>query len=181
MPIENIIDDADNVLLSRYMTNHTGFVRIHAQEGSRVEQGDALYSICRLGIIRRVDASTYGKVCACAKDLDEKFVGYGTWVATIMHPLDEHERRLLEEEKAYNVIKAEYDANYFLTPSPSEPPLVRVDDVIRHGQMIAAAMVMKKRQDVMYMGNMPAQVKKIYFANGQVVKDGEPLFALAPI
>ena len=59
------------------------------------------------------------------------------------------------------------------------PPLVSVGDIVEKGHVLAIAMVMKKRREIVHEGER-GRVARIYFLNGQQVREGEKLFGIVP-
>jgi biotin carboxyl carrier protein len=166
------------VQIRRYYTSHSGIVSLGVKEGRRVEEGDVLYTITRLGLIkRRVCDIPEGMVGSVNSGIDGKFCGFFTHVLDLEHRLTPEEAQVYEEEAYYTFIHAQQGAQYFTTPNPNMPPIISVGDIIEKGQVIAIAMVMKKRREIIYEGER-GRVAKIYFLNGQQVAEKEKLFGI---
>ena len=111
------------------------------------------------------------------RNIDNSFCGYYTHILDLEHKLTPEEAQLHEEEAYYTFIYAPQGAQYYTTPNPGLPPLINVGDIIEKGQVIAIAMVMKKRREILYEGER-GRVAKIYFLNGQQVSEKEKLFGI---
>jgi len=181
MSVENKIEKRKDgyYQVTSYYTNHTGVVSIKVEEKKEVEEGDVVYTITRLELIKRRIAITSGIVKNINKDIVNKFSGYYTHVLDIEHKLSAEETQALEEERDYIFIKAPQGAQYFITKNPGLPPIVSVGDIIDNGTIIAIAMVMKKRREIIYGGER-SKIAKIYFMNGQQCHQGDKLFGIIP-
>lgn len=181
MAIEKRIDErADGYYwLTKFFTVHTGKVSIKVKQGQPVEEGDILYTITRLGLIKNRKSEVVGVVSKINKKAHNKFCGYYTHIMDIEHKLTPEEAQNLEDERNYTFLNAPQGAQYYLTPNPGMPPLVSVGDMVRKGDVIVIAMVMKKRREITYDGER-GQIAKIYFLNGQLCKKGEKLFGILP-
>lgn len=163
--------------ITHYYTSHTGVVDIKVEDDQEVEEGDLLYTITRLGLIKKRLAEESGVIKNINKSIDGKFCGYHRKVLTLEHKLTAEEAQNLEEERDYVFVYASQGAQYYITPNPGFPPLVNVGDVINKGDIIAIAMVMKKRREIIY-DNDRGKIAKIYFINGQQRKEGDKLFGI---
>ena len=165
--------------ITRYFTSHTGIVNIKVEEGQEVEEGDLLYTITRLGLIKKRLAEENGVIRNINKEIDGKFCGYHTEVLSLEHKLSPEEVQNLEEERDYVFVYAPQGAQYYITPNPGLPPMVNVGDIVNKGDVIAIALVMKKRREIVYEGER-GKIAKIYFMNGQQCKEGDKLFGILP-
>jgi biotin carboxyl carrier protein len=179
MAIEKTIEErADGYYwLSKFFAAHTGKVSIKVKEGQSVEEGDVLYTVTRLGLIKNRRSEVVGVVSAVNKKVHNKFCGYYTHIINIEHKLTPEEAQTLEEERSYTFVHAPQGAQYYSTPNPGMPPLVSVGDIVKKGDVIVIAMVMKKRREIPYEGERGV-ISKIYFLNGQQCKKGEKLFGV---
>ena len=59
------------------------------------------------------------------------------------------------------------------------PAIVSVGDYVVKGQVVAVAMVMKKRREVIYEGER-GRVAKLFFMNGQQCRAGDRLIGIVP-
>ena len=166
--------------LIKFFTNHTGIVSLKSTEGQQLEEGDQLYTITRLDLIKKIlfDYSA-GVVRKINRPIDNSFCGYYTFVLEIEIKLTPAQEQTLEEETHYTFVTSPQGAQYYVTPNPGMPPLVSVGDIIEKGHVLAVAMVMKKRREIVYEGER-GRVARIYFLNGQQVKEGEKLFGIVP-
>jgi biotin carboxyl carrier protein len=171
--------DSEYFNIISYFTSHTGLVSIRAEEGQEVEEGDLLYTITRLGLIKPRLAGINGVVRAVNEKIEKKFCGYYEHVLNVEHQLGPEEAQAIEEEKHYSFIRAPQGAQYFITSNPGLPPLISVGDYIVKDQVIAIAMVMKKRRELLYEGER-GRVAKIYFMNGQQCHAGDRLIGIVP-
>jgi len=162
-----------------YYTNHTGTVIVKVKEGQEIEEGDVIFTITRLDLIKKRTALTTGIVKNINTDIIDKFNGYNTHVLDIEHALTPEEVQTLEEERDYEFIRAPQGAQYFVTKNPGMPPLVNVGDFLNEGSIIAIAMVMKKRREIIYGGER-GKIARIYFMNGQQCQKGDKLFGIIP-
>jgi len=165
--------------ITQYFTSHTGIVSIKVEENQEIEEGDLLYTITRLGLIKKRLAEEDGIVKDINMSIDGKFCGYHTEVLKLEHKLSPEEVQNLEEERDYNFVFAPQGAQYYITSNPGLPPLVNVGDIVKKGDVIAIAMVMKKRREIIYEGER-GKIAKIYFINGQQCKEGDKLFGILP-
>jgi len=164
--------------VTKYYTSHTGVVNIKVREGQDLEEGDVLYTLTRLGLIKkRLCGVPGGTVKYLNTDIEKRFCEYFTHVIDIEYKLSAEEAQALEEEEHYTFVTAPQGAQYYVTPNPGMPPVVSVGDIIVKGNVIAIAMVMKKRREILYQGER-GRLAKIYFMNGQQVGEGEKLFGI---
>ena len=177
---EIIKKDDGHYRLIKYHTRHTGIVTIKLTEGQELEEGDLLYTITRLDLIKKILCDYKdGVVTRINRPIDNSFCGFYTFVLEIEIKLTPAEEQTLEEETHYAFVASPQGAKYFVTPKPGLPPLVSVGDIIEKGHILAIAMVMKKRREIVYEGER-GRVARIYFLNGQQVKEGEKLFGIVP-
>jgi biotin carboxyl carrier protein len=170
--------DDEYFRVTSYFTSHTGTVSLKVEEGQRVEEGDVLYTITRLDLIKkRICEITEGTVRNVNMEIDNRFCGYFVHVMDLEHRLTPEEAQIHEEEAYYTFVYAPQGAQYYTTPNPGMPPLIGVGDIIDSGHVIAIAMVMKKRREITYEGKR-GRVAKIYFLNGQQVAEKEKLFGI---
>lgn len=160
-----------------YRTAHVGVVNLAVKEGQRVIEGEILYAITRLGLEKPKNSLKDGVVNNISFGLEGKFTGFDEHVLTLEHVLSEEEKRILEEERHFNFILADIGAKYYLTLYKGSEPLVREGSIIQSGDTIALSMVQKKKMEIEYTGPR-AEVKRIYFGNGDELKEGERLFGL---
>jgi biotin carboxyl carrier protein len=180
MAIQSTIEKRDDEYfkITKYYTSHTGLVSIEVQEGQSIEEGDLLYTITRLDLIKkRMCDITDGVVRNVNKDIHSTFCGYYTHILDVEHRLTPEETQTYEEEAYYTFVFAPQGAQYYITPNPGMPPLINVGDIVEKNHVIAIAMVMKKRREIVYEGDR-GRVAKIYFLNGQQVGEGEKLFGI---
>ena len=180
MVVESRIEKRDDEYfrITSYFTAHTGTVSLKVREGQQVVEGDVLFTITRLDLIKK-------RVCDIAdctvrnvnQEIDNRFCAYFVQVMNLEHRLTLEEAQLHEEEAFYTFVYAPQGAQYYTTPNPGMPPLVSVGDIIERGHIIAVAMVMKKRREIIYERER-ARVAKIYFLNGQQVAEKEKLFGI---
>jgi len=181
MAIETLIEKRDDgyFRVKRHYSSHTGMVSIKIGDGAEVEEGDLLYTITRLGLIKKRLACITGTVRNINTSVDNVFCGYYTHVLDVEHMLNDEEVQILEEERDYIFVEAPQGAQYYTTSNPGMPPIVNVGDRVDSGSVLAVAMVMKKRREIIYQGPR-GRVAKIYFMNGQQVKAGQKLFGILP-
>jgi biotin carboxyl carrier protein len=181
MAIESSIVQREDEYYSvtRHSTSHTGVVSIKVSKGQEIENGDLLYTITRLGLIKKRLSGHDGTVTWINGKLENKFCGYYTHVLDVEYKLSPEEAQAVEEEQYYTFINAEQGAQYFSTLNPGMPPIVSVGDYVVKGQVIAVAMVMKKRREIVYEGER-GRVAKIFFMNGQQCRAGDRLIGIVP-
>jgi len=182
MSIEHRIEEREDgyYKVTSYFTEHTGQISIKVQEGQEVEEGDVLYTNTRLGLIKKRLCEVSSAVVKNVNwDIHEKFCGYYTHVLDLEHKLTPEEAQAYEEERDYIIVYAPQGAQYYITPNPGMPPIVNYGDIVEKGSVLAIAMVMKKRKEIIYEGER-GKIAKIYFMNGQQVKEGEKLFGILP-
>ncbi len=164
---------------TRYFTSHTGVVSIETEEGRTVEEGDILYTITRLGLIKKRLATVSGVVRNINSSIEDAFCGYYVHVLDVEHDLTPEELQSMEEEREYQFVQAPQSAQYYISSNLGMPPLVSVGDIVREGTVLAVAMVMKKRREIVYEGKR-GRIAKIYFMNGQQCREGDKLFGIIP-
>ncbi|MFW6139029.1 MAG: biotin/lipoyl-containing protein [Spirochaetota bacterium] len=181
MALETAIEkkDGNYYKITKYFTSHTGSVSIKAEEGQVVEEGDLLYTLTRLGLIKKRLVETPGVVTNINKNIEGRFCGYYTHVLDVQHKLTPEEVQALEEEEDYIFVTAPQGAQYFITSEPGMPPLVNVGDIVDKGSVLAVAMVMKKRREIIYHGER-GKIARMYFMNGQQCHQGDKLFGIIP-
>jgi biotin carboxyl carrier protein len=182
MALESSIEERPDGIyrVTKYFTSHTGRVSLKVEKAQSVEEGDVLYTITRLDLIKkRLCESVIGTVKYVNKDIDDTFCGYYVPVLTLEQKLTPEEVQILEDERNYKFIFAPQGAKYYLTQNPGMPPIVNVGDVVDRGSVLAVAMVMKKRREIIYDGER-GRIAKIYFMNGQQCREGEKLFGIVP-
>jgi biotin carboxyl carrier protein len=181
MAIEHTVEKRDDryYKVTKYYTSHTGVVGIRVEDGQMVEEGDTLYTLTRLDLIKRRLSDVNGTVRSINHKLENEFSGYYTHVLDVEHELSPEEVQVLEEEKEYTFVYAPQGAQYYVTNNPGMPPLASVGEIVQKGKVIAVAMVMKKRREVVYQGER-GRIAKIYFMNGQQVHQGDKLFGILP-
>ena len=167
------------VQATRYFTSHTGVISIKVEEGGIVEEGDLLYTITRLGLIKKRLATVSGVVRNVNRSIEGRFCGYYIHVLDIEHELSPEELQAIEEERDYQFVRAPQSAQYYITSNLGLPPLVSIGDIVREGTVLAVAMVMKKRREIVYEGPR-GRIAKIYFMNGQQCREGDKLFGIVP-
>jgi len=175
--IRVIKKDSGYYRITSYYSSHTGVVEIKVKNGIHVEEGDLLYTITRLGLIKKRLVEDSGIVENCNTRIDKTFCGYYTPVLTIKHELTPEEVQDLEEERDYSFVFAPQSAQYYITTNPGMPPIINVGNIVKRGDIIAIAMVMKKRREIIYDGE-PGKIAKIYFINGQQCKEGDKLLGM---
>ncbi|MBN2322738.1 MAG: hypothetical protein JXQ30_03310 [Spirochaetes bacterium] len=163
--------------VTEYYTAHTGIVSVKVQEGDRLEEGDTLYTISRLGLLKKRTSRTPGVVEKVRRGIEGTFCGYRVHVLDVAYRLSADEVQSLEDERSFEFVRAPQGAQYYLTPNPGMPPLVSVGDYVEPGTVMAIAMVMKKRREIAYEGER-GRIAKIYFMNGQQCGEGEKLFGV---
>ncbi len=182
MAVEKIIKKRydDYFQITKYYTSHTGQVSIKVENGDRVEEGDVLYTITRLDLIKkRICDIAEGVIKNINKGINNRFCGYYTHILNVVHKLTPEESQALEEETHYKFITAPQGAQYYITTNPGMPQIVSVGDIIEKGYVVAISMVMKKRREIVYDG-VRGRIAKIYFMNGQQVGEGGRLFGVVP-
>jgi biotin carboxyl carrier protein len=171
--------DEDYFEVTGFFTSHTGVVSIKVSEGQEVEAGDLLYSITRLGLIKPRRSNTIGVAMNVNGKLEGDFSGYGVHVLDVERRLSPEEAQAVEEERHYKFIRAPQGAQYYVTPNPLLPPVVSIGDYVEKGRVVAIAMVMKKRREIIYDGER-GRVARIYFMNGQQCHVGDKLIGIVP-
>ena len=163
--------------VTEYYTTHTGVISIKVAAGQEVEEGDILYTITRLGLIKKRTSRSGGVIEKVNRNIEGKFCEYHAHVLDLRYKLSAAEVQNLEEERTYSFVRAPQGAQYYLTPNPGMPPLVSVGEIVESGKVLAIAMVMKKRREIVYEGER-GKIARIYFMNGQQCGEGEKLFGV---
>jgi predicted deacylase len=165
--------------VTEYYTSHTGEVSLKVKVKQEVEEGDLLFTIARLGLLKKRTSKTGGVIENINSGIDGRFCGFNTHVLDLRYKLTPEEVQNLEDEHDYIFVRAPQGAQYYLTSNPAMAPLVSVGDVVSKGSVLAIAMVMKKRREIVYEGER-GKVAKIYFMNGQQCQEGEKLVGIVP-
>ena len=163
--------------VTEYYTTHTGVVSLKVSEGDQLEEGDTLYTISRLGLLKKRSSRTPGAVERINGDIEGTFCGYHVHVLDLSYRLSSDEVQNLQDERSFEFVRAPQGAQYYLTPNPGMPSLVSVGDNVESGTVMAIAMVMKKRREIVYEGER-GRVARVYFMNGQQCGEGEKLFGI---
>ena len=163
--------------VTEYYTTHTGDVSVKVADGDRLEEGDTLYTISRLGLLKKRTSKTPGVVEKVSGDIEGTFCGYHTHVLDLAYLLSPDEVQNLQDERSFDFVRAPQGAQYYLTPNPGMPSLVSVGDTVEPGTVMAIAMVMKKRREIVYNGER-GRIAKVYFMNGQQCHEGDRLFGI---
>jgi biotin carboxyl carrier protein len=171
--------DGEYYSVTQYFTSHTGVVSVKVSEGQKVEEGDLLYTITRLGLIKKRPSLSDGTTLNINGKVESRYCGYNEHILDVEYQLSPEEAQALEEEKHYLFIRAPQGAQYFTTLNPGMPPVVSVGDYVVKGQVVAIAMVMKKRREIIYEGER-GRVAKIYFMSGQQCHVGDKLIGIVP-
>jgi len=181
MAIESSVVGRDDEYfnVTKHFTSHTGVVSIKVSEGQEIENGDLLYTITRLGLIKKRLSGHVGTVTSINRKLENTFCGYYEHVLDVEYRLSPEEAQVVEEERHYKFIKAPQGAQYFTTPNPGMPPIISVGDYVVKGQVVAIAVVMKKRREIIYEGER-GRVAKIFFMNGQQCRADDRLIGIVP-
>ena len=181
MAIESSIVQRDDEYfnVTKHFTSHTGVISIKVSEGQDIENGDLLYTITRLGLIKKRLSGHDGTVQSVNGKLENNFCGFYEHVLDVEYRLGPEEAQAVEEERNYRFIKAPQGAQYFTALNPGMPSIISVGDYVVKGQVVAIAMVMKKRREIFYEGER-ARVAKIFFMNGQQCRAGDRLIGIVP-
>ena len=91
-------------------------------------------------------------------------------------PRSDDSSPLLDE--AGHVITAPMIGTYYASPSPSEPPFVRLGDAVEIGQIVGIIEAMKIMNEI--AADRAGVVAAILVDNGQAVEYGSPLLQLSP-
>lgn len=64
MTIESLVDKREDgyYMINKYYTSHTGMISIKVEEGKSIKEGDVLYTITRLNLIKKKVSETAGVV-----------------------------------------------------------------------------------------------------------------------
>ena len=171
--------DGEDISVTQYFTSHTGVVSVKVLEGQKVEEGDLLYTITRLGLIKKRLSRSDGTALHINGKVESRYCGYNEHILDVEYQLSPEEAQALEEEKHYQFIRAPQGAQYYTTSNPGMPPVISVGDYVEKGKVVAIAMVMKKRREIIYEGER-GRVAKIYFMNGQQCHVGDRLIGIVP-
>jgi acetyl-CoA carboxylase biotin carboxyl carrier protein len=83
-----------------------------------------------------------------------------------------------EPTAARTYVRAPMIGTFYQSPSPGEPPFVRVGDVIEAGSQVGILEAMKLMNPI--EAELGGRVVEILVADGKPVEYDEPLFAFAP-
>ena len=101
MAIESNIVQRDDEYFSvtQHFTSHTGVVSIKVSEEQEIEKGDLLYTITRLGLIKKRLSGHGGIVKNINGNHDNTYCGYYAHVLDVEYQLSPEEAQAGEEEQ----------------------------------------------------------------------------------
>lgn len=172
-------------------TPHCGTISLKAEEGQSVEgpggqwmqqPGTLLFSLEREKNLKKICSPCNGNVHNIRKELDTCFVQAGEKVLCIRHRLDKEEviDRILTE--VLSVLKAPQTARYMLMPDIA----ARLEkEEGRHGVSLdegdeALIMSLMKRDTIITYSGVPGIIFRVYFQQGDLVEQGEPMIGVCP-
>ena len=97
MAIESSVVERDEGYfnVTKHFTSHTGVVSIKVSEGQEVESGDLLYTITRLGLIKKRLSGHDGAVKRVSGKIENSFCGYYEHVLDVEYRLSPRKPRQL--------------------------------------------------------------------------------------
>lgn len=171
-------------------TPHTGKISFKVREGEEVKgpggawlhkPGTLLFHLEREGNIKNIHADCSGTVTGIQEDLDGKFAEASTRVLSIRHRLgkDEIIDRILTH--VLHIYPAPQRARYFLLPEIAArlEKKEKKEVVTKPGDEIVIMSLMKRDTILNYDG-VPGVIFKVYFSQGALVEQGEPLIGVCP-
>jgi biotin carboxyl carrier protein len=108
-------------------------------------------------------------------------VAYGEVILKIdRQPIKHLENNKCGEQEESNLpadyIHAPMDGMFYLSPSPTSPPFVKIEDEIKPGQTLGLIEVMKSFYPFKYQGKTIAKIIEITIKNAMPIKSGTRLF-----
>src|SRR5262249_50302120 len=82
------------------------------------------------------------------------------------------------EEDGLQTVKSPIVGTFYESPSPGEPPFVKIGDQVEVGQVLCIIEAMKLMNEI--ESEHAGEIVKRLVQNGQPVEYGQPLFAIRP-
>ncbi len=170
-------------------TPHTGVIKFQVEEGQEVhgprgkwleKPGSLLYILERERNPKRIAAPFDGTVADLRRELDGEFIHAGEQVLTIRHRLSKDEviDRILRE--VLYIFAAPQRARYYLVPEFAARLEKKGGQIpIEPGSEFIIMSLMKRDTLVKYDG-VQGVIYKIYFKNGDLVEQDQPLVGICP-
>jgi hypothetical protein len=171
-------------------TPHTGKIFFKVREGDEVKgpagawlhkPGTLLFHLEREGNIKNIHAECSGTVTDILEDIEGDFVEANTRVLAIRHHLgkDEIIDRILTQ--VLHIFQAPQRARYFLLPEliARMEQKEKKEVAIRPGDE-SIIMSLMKRDSILNYDGVTGVIFKVYFSQGALVEQGEPLIGVCP-
>lgn len=170
-------------------TPHTGYLRkflvkegeeVHGPQGRWLEKpGTALFVLERERNPKTIRAKIGGVVYRINHQLLDRFVEAQQPVLEIRHVLTQSEIIAELLRKTLHIVRAPEKARYFLAPDLAKRLEKEGEGrvVVKPGDEMAIMSFMKRETPVLHEGEAMV-VFRVFFANGQMVEQGDPLFGL---
>lgn len=169
--------DTKTVLLSPSV----GLVRLLVSDGQQVQEGQIIAELWRLNTCFLVILPEGVSGTVIRKSDQERF-----YVAFHEEILDvDRARQILQHESNKAAIKqgssilSPMDGMFYLSPSPADPPFIKVGDEILPGQTLGLIEVMKCFYPFKYQGKQPTKLLSIYIKNASPVTSQTKVFEVA--
>ena len=155
-----------------------GLVRLLVADGQPVGAGQPIFELWRLNTCFLVMLPPH--LCGTVMRRDSKdrfFAGFHDEVMEIEHTNMLNEQKTAPESAREGVaILSPMDGMFYLSPSPADPPFVKVGDELVPGQIIGLIEVMKCFYPLNYQGKKPMKLIAIHIKNATPVAAKTPIF-----
>lgn len=160
-----------------------GLAKILVANGQPLGGGQIVFELWRLQtcFLVQLPQELFGLALHFQRN-EQFFVAFHDVVIEVDHSSSSlHEPSTKQEESAPNgvPILSPMDGMFYLSPSPTDAPFVKVGDSIMPGQTIGLIEVMKSFYPLKYQGAAPTIIIAIHLSNASPVKTGTKLFDVA--
>ncbi len=171
------------------VTPHTGYLReFLVKEGDEVKGptgkwleklGTPLFILEREKNPKTIRAKASGIVSKVNYELEGRFVEAFEPVLEIKHSLTQKEIIAELLRKTLHIVTAPEKARYFLSPELAKKIEKEGEGkvVVKPGEELAIMSFMKRETPILHEGP-PMVVFRVFFSQGQMIEQGEPLFGL---
>lgn len=159
-----------------------GLVRLLVADAQPLTGGQIIFELWRLNTCFLVELPHDIKGIVVRKQMSARFfAAFHDEILEIDHKAWSLEKDEESETLAKNgvAIVSPMDGMFYLSPSPSDPPFVKVGDEIVPGQTIGLIEVMKSFYPLKYQGSAPTMVIAIHLCNASPVTSGTKIFEVA--
>lgn len=160
-----------------------GLAKILVQNGQPLGGGQIVFELWRLDtcFLAQLPQGLFGLALHLQQD-EQFFVAFHDVVIEVEHSAwstDEPSLTPEESQQGGVPILSPMDGMFYLSPSPTDAPFVKVGDSLVPGQTIGLIEVMKSFYPLKYQGALPTIVLAIHLSNASPVKTGTKIFNVA--